>query len=63
MGPCGILFPNDNAEAMAWVLKDLITNPSLREKLMKQSLTHLERFRPELVAQKYLDAFQSVLHK
>lgn len=62
VGPCGILFPNGDARAMASALRDLLASPSLREKLRSESSRHLERFRPETVAKKYLDVFQSALH-
>lgn len=63
VGPCGILFPNGDARAMASALRDLLASPSLREKLRSESSRHLERFRPETVAKKYLDVFQSTLHR
>jgi glycosyltransferase involved in cell wall biosynthesis len=61
VGPCGILFPNGDVDALASALRDLLASPSLRERLMSESVRHLERFQPEIVAKKYLDVFQSVL--
>jgi glycosyltransferase involved in cell wall biosynthesis len=63
VGPCGILFPNGDAKALASALKQLLTSPSLRERLTSESHRHLERFQPEIVAKKYLDVFQSALHR
>jgi glycogen(starch) synthase len=63
VGPCGILFPNGDAKALASALKQLLTSPALRERLMSESHRHLERFQPEIVAKKYLDVFQSALHR
>jgi glycosyltransferase involved in cell wall biosynthesis len=63
VGPCGVLFPNGDVEAMASALKDLLTLPALREELISNSARHLRSFEPEFVAKKYLDVFQSALHR
>jgi len=63
VGPCGVLFPNGDVEAMASALKDLLTLPALRERLMSESVSHLRSFEPEIVAKNYLDVFQSALHR
>ena len=60
VGPCGILFPNGDANALACAIRELLTKPTLREALMKESVRHLEQFQPEAVAKRYLDVFQSV---
>ena len=61
VGPCGVLFPNGNVEALALAIKELLLNQSLRESLRLQSGAHLASFRPEAVAKRYLDLFKSVL--
>jgi glycosyltransferase involved in cell wall biosynthesis len=63
IGPCGILFPNGDASALAAALRDLITKPGLREELIAKSTQHLEGFKPEIVAGKYLDVFRSLLSR
>jgi len=63
VGPCGILFPNGDARALAVALKDLLASPQLREKMTSQSARHLEHFQPEAVAKCYLDVFQSALRR
>lgn len=61
VGPCGLLVPNGDAEAMAAALKRLLTDPSLRIKLLAARDRHLQRFEPENVARRYLEIFESVL--
>jgi glycogen synthase len=61
VGPCGLLFPNGDVKAMAAAISDLLTNTSLRAKLLAESGPHLEQFRPETVAKRYLEVFQSAL--
>jgi glycogen(starch) synthase len=61
VGPCGSLFPNGDAGAMAAAIKGLLTTPHLRERFRDQSAEHLERFKPEAVAEKYLSVFRSAL--
>lgn len=63
VGSCGLLFPNGDVEAMAAALKRLITDPSLREKLLAERDRHLERFQPEAVAREYMQFFESILSK
>jgi glycosyltransferase involved in cell wall biosynthesis len=62
VGPCGLLFPNGDVKAMTAALKGLLTNSSLREKLMSERSSHLERFQPEAVAKRYHEVFESALH-
>jgi glycosyltransferase involved in cell wall biosynthesis len=63
VGPCGILFPNGDAKAMASALRELLTDPALRERFLTEKNRHLERFQPKIIAQKYLNLFQTVLRK
>jgi glycogen synthase len=62
VGPCGLLFPNGDAQAMAAALKQLLTNAPLREKLLAERGRHLEQFLPENVARRYLEVFAGRLH-
>ena len=61
VGPCGLLFPNGNAEALAARLKELLTKPGLREKLLAERSRHLEQFLPENVAKRYLEVFEAAI--
>ena len=61
IGPCGITFPNEDIDALAKVLELLLTQPSERERLTKDAPTHLAQFHPHLVANRYLDLFQTVV--
>lgn len=63
VGPCGILFPNGDAAALASALKDLLTSPSLRNELIAARDQHLRNFQPEAVAMRYLEVFASALRK
>jgi glycosyltransferase involved in cell wall biosynthesis len=63
VGPCGILFPNGDVEALASALKDLMTSPSLRKQLIARRNEHLEHFQPEAVAKRYLEVFASALQR
>jgi glycosyltransferase involved in cell wall biosynthesis len=63
VGPCGILFPNGDVEALARALKDLVTSSSLRDRLAAGRKHHLEHFQPEVVAKRYLEIFESALRR
>jgi glycosyltransferase involved in cell wall biosynthesis len=59
VGPCGVLFPNGDANALATAIRDLLSNPGRIEELRMRSAKHLEQFQPELVAGKYLEVFEA----
>lgn len=61
VGPCGIFFSNGDVAALAFVLKNLMTSPSLREGLIARRDEHLEHFQPEVVAKRYMEVFNSAL--
>ena len=63
VGPCGLLFPLSDAEALAAALRRLLTEDGLRERLLGERTAHLERFQPEKVARRYMGVFKSVLEK
>lgn len=63
VGPCGLLFKNGDAAAMAAALKEVLTNPSLREKLLAERKGHLEKFQPEVVARQYLEVFETAIRE
>ncbi len=61
VGPCGLLFPNGDIAAMASALKELLANPALREELLIERDHHLENFKPEVAAKRYLDVLASAI--
>jgi glycogen synthase len=63
VGPCGILFKSGDVEALASALKELLEAPSLRVKFVRESVHHLKRFQPEVVARGYVDIFETMLRR
>jgi glycogen(starch) synthase len=61
VGSCGKLFPNGDVVALASGLKNLLSNSSTRDELLTHRSEHLEKFRPENVAKRYLEVFASGL--
>ena len=61
IGPCGITFPNGDAVALSEALETLLTQPNERERLTKNAPEHLAVFHPTLIAERYLQLFQSKL--
>lgn len=59
MGPCGITFPNGNANALAEALATLLSDPAQRETLRAARAGHLAKFHPERVAEAYLALFHT----
>ena len=60
VGPCGITFRNGDITALEQALERLSTRPEERERLVAQGPNHLLQFQPRLVAERYLELFQSV---
>ena len=60
IGPCGITFPNGDISALAQALERLLTRPDERERLIAEGPKHLTQFQPRLVAERYLELFQTV---
>jgi len=61
IGPCGITFPNGNAEALSQALEKLLLQPNERERFTANAPRHLAAFQPALIAKRYLDLFHSKL--
>ena len=57
VGPCGVLFPNGDIQALAETLREVLTNASRRQDLLLKRHEHLNNFRPENVARQYLEFF------
>jgi glycosyltransferase involved in cell wall biosynthesis len=60
IGPCGITFPNGDISALEQSLERLLTRPDERERLIAEGPRHLLQFQPRLVAERYIELFQSV---
>ncbi len=54
IGNCGVLFRNGDSEQLADRLRDLLSDSQLREEFQAAAPAHLERFRAQTVAQRYL---------
>jgi glycosyltransferase involved in cell wall biosynthesis len=59
IGPCGLTFPNGDAQALAHALSRLLEDPAERDRLRQNAALHLARFTPRHVAGLYLDAMKS----
>jgi glycosyltransferase involved in cell wall biosynthesis len=54
VGPCGVTFPKGDAAALATCLADLLGDPQRIAALQAAAPMHLERHRPQVVADAYL---------
>ena len=61
IGPCGITFPNGNADALASALEQLLAAPDERQRLAANRSQHLAQFHPATIAESYLNLFRSLL--
>jgi len=61
IGPCGLTFPNGDAKALADILEKLLRMPSERDRFLSAAAAHLANFQPRVIADRYLDLFQSKL--
>ena len=53
IGPCGRIFPKDDAAALAVTLRELLTRPAAVLEHAAHAAQHLERHRPEAAARQY----------
>ena len=58
IGPCGLTFPNGDAQALASALSRLLDDPTECDRLRQNAPAHLARFTPRHVAALYLDAMK-----
>ena len=58
VGPCGLLFPNGDADALADCLGRLLTDGGLRDRLLTGAPEHLAAHSPRRIAAKYLEVFE-----
>ena len=61
IGPCGLLFPNGNAQALAERLRYLLDHPELESSLRQPAPAHLARFTPKVVASACLELMQKIV--
>ena len=61
VGPCGLLFPNNDAAQLAEQISRLLDDVAYREQLAAAGPAHLQRFRPEVIAAQYLKTFAEVV--
>ncbi len=60
IGPCGPVFPNGNAQALAERLRYLLDHPELESNWRQPAPAHLARFKPKAVASACLELMQKV---
>ena len=61
IGPCGLIFPNGDVDALARTLEKLLRAPAERRRLTAHAPAHLAKFQPALIAEAYLTLFRSLL--
>jgi len=61
IGPCGVTFPNGNAQALGDAIARLLDDPAERDRLRQNAPSHLARFAPRQVAARYLETMTKVL--
>lgn len=61
IGPCGVTFPNGDAEVLGQLLERLLRSPEERQRLAANAPQHLEKFRSSVVAAEYLALFRAKL--
>ena len=59
IGPCGVTFPNGNAEALAEALQSLLAHPERLAEFRKAAAAHLAKFTMQSVAQAYLAVLEN----
>jgi glycogen(starch) synthase len=61
IGPCGVTFPNGDAERLAGAIEELLRASDNRDRFLAKAPEHLARFHPVSIANQYLELFQSKL--
>ena len=62
IGPCGVTFPNGDADALATRLSQLLSSPQLLARYRTKARSHLVHHSKSAVAEKYLDVFAAAVH-
>ncbi len=63
VGPCGLTFPNGDAEALARRIDELCASQERRQALLSGAAGHLAGFRTSVVADRYIRLFELALGK
>jgi glycosyltransferase involved in cell wall biosynthesis len=63
IGPCGLTFPNGDAQTLADRVEMLLSTPATLDKLRSSSGAHLAAHTPAAVATAYMQLFQSEIVK
>ena len=61
IGPCGVTFPNGDADALARAIEKLLRVPGERRRLTANAPQHLAKFHSAVVAEAYLALFRAKL--
>ena len=61
IGPCGVTFPNGDVAALANTIAMVLGAPTQREHFVENGAGHLSRFHSSVIANSYLELFQSEL--
>jgi len=61
VGPCGLFFPNGDADKLSAALQRLLQEPTLRDELLAKGPEHLKAFQPASVAGRFLDLFRTAI--
>lgn len=61
IGPCGLTFPNGDADALAGCLARLLSSPEELTALRRCAPAHLQKHTVENIAQRYLEVFAQLL--
>ena len=60
IGPCGLVFPNENPQALAERLRYLLDHPEMENSLRQPASAHLARFKPKAVASACLELMRKI---
>jgi glycosyltransferase involved in cell wall biosynthesis len=63
IGPCGLLFPNGDATALAHQIERVLQNPALAAEIRSRAPGHIERFRARNVARRYVEIFSRLAER
>ncbi len=61
IGPCGLLFPNGNCDALTDCLRRLLNSPDQINTLLANRRDHLVKFNKTYIAKRYIEIFENLL--
>jgi glycosyltransferase involved in cell wall biosynthesis len=62
IGPCGLTFPNGDANALAQCLLRVLSSDGERNAMLQSVPEHLEEHSVQHIAEKYLDVFSAAMN-